>query len=81
MPELLLSHRLEMPVYGGSCRDLLSFLTGDAAQQESFSSHSLSQRIHLGTAGMALRHCRERGRGVEEVGEEIEKRKDGVEEG
>lgn len=63
MPELLLSQRLEMPVYGGSCRNLLSSLTGDAAQQESFSRHSLSQRIHLGTAGMALRHCRERTRG------------------
>lgn len=59
MPELLLSQRSEVPVDGGLGRDLLSVLAGDAAQQESFSRHGLSQGVHLCTAAVALRHCRE----------------------
>lgn len=62
MPELLLSQRFEVPVYSGSGRHLLSFLTGDAAQQESFSCHGFSQGVHLRTAAVTLRHCRGRGR-------------------
>lgn len=59
MPELLLSQRLEVPVYGGSGRDLLSSFAGDAAHQESSSGHGFSQGVHLCTAAMTLRHCRE----------------------
>ena len=65
MPELLLFHWFEVPVHGGSGRDLLSPLTGDAAQQESVSCHGFGQRVHLRTAAVTLRHCG-RGRTEEE---------------
>lgn len=58
MPELLLSQWFEVPVDGGSGRDLLSSFTRDAAQKKSFSCHGLSQGVHLRTAAMALAHCR-----------------------
>lgn len=47
MSELLLSQRFEVPVHGGSGRDLLSSFAGDAAEQESFSGHGFSHGVHL----------------------------------
>lgn len=57
MPELVLFQRFEVPVDDGSRGDLLSFLAGDAAQQESFSRHCFSHGVDLCTAATALAHC------------------------
>lgn len=59
MSELFFTQRFKVPVHGGSGRDLLSSLTEDAAQQESFSCHSFSPGVHLCTAAVAPRHCRD----------------------
>lgn len=79
MSELFFTQRFKVPVHCGSGRDLLSSLTEDAAQQESFSCHGFSLGVHLCTAAVAPRHCRGHKKEVEEKKtkevEEKEKRK------
>lgn len=73
MSELFFTQRFKVPVHGGSGRDLLSSLTEDAAQQESFSGHSFSLGVHLCTAGVAPRHCRDHREEIERKTEKLEK--------
>lgn len=54
--ELVALGPFEVPVHRGSGRHFLSFLTGNAAEQESFSRHGFGHGVHLRTACVAPRH-------------------------